>query len=508
MNVAILGEQNVEKFGEYSVIHFEGRDYRNTEMLADGHRLGNALRDLGVGPGDRVAVMLPNALEVFQSYVAIGSLGAVVIPVVFLLAVPEVRHIVDDGKPKVLITSPEFFGNAAQAVEGLEDAPVILVSGGDAPEGALSLEALRDAASPDLEVVDRADDDLAVIMYTGGTTGRPKGVMITNANLYWNATTLAETIKIEAGDVGLLALPMAHLFGMISVITAQVLGVKGVLLKWFTAEGVLQAIQDHKVNYMPMVPTMMTYLMSVENVEDYDLTSLSKVFASAAPVPVELAEAFGKRFDCEVVEAYGQTEAAPGLTVERPGGLKKAGSAGPALPGVELRLEDDDHHEVETGQLGEIVARSPGIMQGYYNLPEATEDTLRHGWLHTGDMGYIDEDGYLFVTERKKDLIIRGGFNVYPRDIEELLYQHASVAEAAVVGKPDPTMGEEVVAFVVLKPGAEATEDELLAFCREHLAKYKTPKEVIFTDALPKSPIGKILKKDLRARFDAQAENA
>ncbi len=502
MNVAILGEQNVERFGEYDVIHFEGRDYTNTELLADGHRLGNALRELGVGPDDRVAVMLPNCLEVFQAYGGIGALGAVVVPVVFLLAVPEVRHIVADAKPKVLITSPEFHGNAAQAIEGLDDPPIVLVSGGEPPEGARSLEALRDAASPDLDVVDREDDDLAVIMYTGGTTGRPKGVMITNANLHWNATTLAETLDLKPGDVGLLALPMAHLFGMISVVTAQVMGVKGVLLKWFTAEGVLEAVRDHKVNYIPMVPTMMTYLLSVENVEDYDLSSLTKVFASAAPVPLELAEGFGKRFGCEVVEAYGQTEAAPALTVERPGAPKKAGSAGPALPGVELRLEDDDHNEVETGQLGEIVATSPGIMKGYYNLPDATEDTLRHGWLHTGDMGHVDEDGYLFVTERKKDLIIRGGFNVYPRDIEELLYEHPAVAEAAVVGRPDATMGEEVVAFVVKKAGGEVAEEELLAFCRERLAKYKTPKEVIFTDALPKSPIGKILKKDLRARFD------
>jgi long-chain acyl-CoA synthetase len=501
MNVAELAEKNLERFGEYGVLHFEGRDYTNTELLRDSHRLANALRDLGVGPDDRVGMMLPNTLEVFQAYGAIGGLGAVVIPIVFLLAIPEIRHIVDDARPKVLITSPEFFPNVAQAIDGLEAPPIVLVAGGEPPEGAQSLEALRDAASEDFEVVDRRDDDLAVIMYTGGTTGRPKGVMITNANLYWNATTLAETVGIKPGDAGLLALPMAHLFGLISVITAQVLGVRGVLLRWFTADGVLQAIQDHGVNYMPMVPTMMTYLMTVENVEDYDVSSLQKVFASAAPVPIELAEGFAKRFDCEVAEAYGQTEAAPALTVERPGMPKKAGSAGPAVPGCEIRIEDDDHHEVPVGELGEIVARSPGIMTGYYNLPEESEDTLRHGWLHTGDMGHLDEDGYLFVTERKKDLIIRGGFNVYPRDIEELLYQHPAVSEAAVVGKPDPTMGEEVVAFVVKKPGAEVTEEELLAFARESLAKYKAPKEVIFTDALPKSPIGKILKKDLRETF-------
>ncbi|HYU58237.1 MAG TPA: long-chain-fatty-acid--CoA ligase [Actinomycetota bacterium] len=500
MNLAALARENVEKFGEYAQVHFEGREYLNTEAVADADRMANVFHELGVRPGDRVAVMLPNSLEVYQSYGGILSAGAVVVPIVFLLAVPEVRHIVADCTPKVLVTSPEFHPNVLQAIEGLPEPPAMLVTG-DAPDGARSFDALRDAATARFDLVDRGEDDVAVIMYTGGTTGRPKGVALSQRNIHWNATTIADTVGIHAGDVGLSALPVAHLFGMISSVTAQVIGVRGILLRWFTADGVLQAIQDHRVQFAPMVPTMMTYLLQEPSVEDFDLSSLEIVFASAAPVPIELAEAFEKRFHCEVVEAYGQTEAGPGITVERPGTRKKAGSAGLPFEGCEVRIEDDEHDVLPAGQLGEVCARGPGVMLGYYNLPDATADTLKHGWLHTGDMGFVDRDGYLFVTERKKDLIIRGGFNVYPRDVEELLNRHPAVAEAAVVGMPDPAMGEEVVAFVVRKPGAEVTEEEVLAFARQGLARYKVPKEIHFRAALPKSPIGKVLKKDLRAEL-------
>ena len=299
----------------------------------------------------------------------------------------------------------------------------------------------------------------------------------------------------------MLALPVAHLFGMIAGIVGQVIGARGVLLEWFTPDGVLQAIQDHRAEYLPLVPTMMTLLLHHPEADTYDTSSLHTVFASAAPVPIELAEAFEKRFGCEVLEGYGQTEAAPALALMRPGLPKKAGSTGPAVPGVELRIEDDDHNPLPAGSVGEICGRSPGIMRGYHNLPDVTEETLRHGWLHTGDVGYLDDDGYLFVTDRKKDMIIRGGFNVYPRDVEEVLLEHPAVAEAAVVGRPDERMGEEVVAFVVKAPGHDVSEEDLLTFASERLASYKRPREVRLVPMLPRSPIGKVLKKDLREQL-------
>ena len=508
MNLADLGQQNVERFGDYEALFFDDRWYRNTEWLDDARRFANVLGSLGVGPGDRVGVMLPNSLEVFQAYGGILAAGAVVVPVVFLLASGEIHHILADCRPKVLITGPLFLDKAREAVEGLEDPPRLVVVGEPVPDDAASWSELMAEAPATFTTVDRGDDDTAVIMYTGGTTGRPKGVELTHGNIHWNAVTLAEAIQLRPGIVALLALPVAHLFGLIATIVGQVLGGRGILLEWFTPEATLRAIAEHRIEYLPMVPTMMTLLLHQPGAGDFDTSSLKTVFASAAPVPIELAEAFEKMFDCEVLEGYGQTEAAPAIALMRPGLPKKAGSTGPPLPGVEVRVEDDDHNEVPTGQVGEICARSPGIMRGYHNLPDVTQDTLRHGWLHTGDMGYGDEDGYLFVTDRKKDLIIRGGFNVYPRDVEDLLLQHPGVGEVAVVGRPDEEMGEEVVAFVVKAPGEEPSADELLAFCAERLAKYKRPKEIHFTGALPKSPIGKVLKKDLRASLAGQGLGA
>ena len=498
MNLASLADQNIERFGEYDAYHWQGRWYTNVELREGGRRCGNALLSLGIEPDDRVAVMLPNCLEVPLAYGGALAVGAVVVPVVFLLAPGEINHILADCEPKVLITSPMFLDKAREAIHGLANPPRLVILGDPVPDDAASWSALMESASPELELVDRAEDDVAVIMYTGGTTGSPKGVVLSHGNIHWNATTLVDALNLPHGIISVLTLPLAHLFGMITTVAGQVLGGRGVILEWFTPDGVLQGIQDHGAQYVSMVPTMMTLLLQHEGADQYDTSSLQTVFASAAPVPIELAESFEKKFDCDVVEAYGQTEAAPAIAVMLPGLTKKAGSTGPPLPGVEVRIEDDDHNEVAQGEAGEIVARSAGIMSGYHNLPDVTEDTLRHGWLHTGDMGYLDEDGYLFVTDRKKDMIIRGGFNVYPRDVEDLLLEHPGVGEVAVVGKPDERMGEEVLAFVVKAPGQEPSEEELLSFAAERLAKYKRPKEIRFIPSLPKSPIGKVLKRDLR----------
>jgi long-chain acyl-CoA synthetase len=501
VNVARLGEQNVERFGEYEAIHWNGRWITNVKQLTDAKRFAGALVSLGLQPDGRVAVMLPNCPEVFQITGGTSAMGGVVVPVVFLLAPGEINHILADCRPEILVTNPLFLDKAREAMEGLETPPRLVVLGDPVPDDAESFGALTESASPEFEVVNRDDDDISLIMYTGGTTGRPKGVMLSHENLRWNAVTVADATGITPDAPSLLALPVAHLFGMIASITGQVLGTRGILLEWFTPDGVLQAIQEHGVQYLPLVPTMMTLLLHHPGAEEYDTSSLRTVFASAAPVPIELVEGFEKKFDCEVLEGYGQTEAAPALALMRPGLPKKAGSTGPPLPGVDLRIEDDDHHEVPGGEVGEICARGPGIMRGYHNLPEVTEDTLRHGWLHTGDMGYLDDDGYLFVTDRKKDLIIRGGLNVYPRDIEDLLLEHPGVQEVAVVGRPDQEMGEEVAAFVVKTPGEDPSEEELLDFAAQRVAKYKRPKEIRFTGSLPKSPIGKVLKKDLRAQL-------
>jgi long-chain acyl-CoA synthetase len=279
----------------------------------------------------------------------------------------------------------------------------------------------------------------------------------------------------------------------------SILGTKGVLLRWFNPEGVLETIQRYRVESMSGVPTMFVYLLHYPDAGRFDTSSMRLWGSGAAPLPAEIVEPFERKFGGRILEGYGLTEASPVVSAHRFSGVRKLGSVGQALPGVEVAILDDAEGALPVGEIGEVCVRGPNVMQGYYGLPEETAQALRHGWLHTGDMGRLDADRYLYIVERKKDLIIRGGFNIYPREVEDVLYAHPAVAEAAVVGRPDPLMGEDVLAFVALKRGATADAAGLIGFCQERLAKYKCPKQVRFVDALPKSPIGKILRKELRS---------
>jgi long-chain acyl-CoA synthetase len=500
VNLAILGERNVERFGEYTALVFEGRDFTNVEMLRQGARFATALKGIGVTEGDRVGVMLPNMPEVNACYGAITRLGAINMPMVFLLAVPEIRHILADSGASCVITSPEFFPNVAQAADGIPNPPRVVVVGDPVPEapGVHAFDRLISEAQAEHPIVDRSDDDIAVIMYTSGTTGRPKGVMLSHGNLLFNAENTSSIVDFRNGDVSIACLPLAHLFGLGSAIIGNLFKVKGVLLRWFTAEGFFEAMNTYHATSSAFVPTMLAYMLAHPDFDSVDWSSLRWVVVAAAPVPHELAEEFEKRTGARVLEGYGLTETSPTVSLVRADEPARPGSCGRPAPNIEVTILDDDDNPVPSGETGEVCVRGPNIMKGYYKMPEETAESMRGGWFHTGDMGRLDEDGYLSITERKKDLVIRGGFNIYPRDVEEVLYGHPAVQECAVVGVPDPDMGEEVMAFVVLRPGQSATEDELLAHCRDHLAKYKTPRYVVFVETLPKNPIGKILKRDLR----------
>jgi long-chain acyl-CoA synthetase len=493
MNLAALGEESVRRFGEYPALAFEGRELTNVDQLRAASRLAHALRRLGVAPGDRVVVMLPNCPEVLQAYAAILKLGAVLVPVIFLLSPDEVRHILAHSEARVVITAPEL----AWKAEGWRG-PVVLV-GGEAP-GTLAYEALV-AREPDaFPTVDRADGDLAVILYTAGTTGQPKGVALSHGNLAANARSTASLYELDRQRWALAVLPLSHSYGLTVMNAGSVLGTRAVLIRWFNPEAVLAAIQDYRAHQMAGVPTMYVYLLHYPEADRFDTSSMRLWGSGAAPLPVEIVAPFEKRFGGRLLEGYGLTEASPVVSTHRYSGVHKLGSVGQAIPGVEVRILGDDDRPLPTGEAGEVCVRGPGVMLGYYRMPDESARALRNGWLHTGDVGRLDEDGFLFILERKKDLIIRGGLNVYPREVEDVLYAHPTVAEAAVVGVADPLMGEQVLAFVVLKPGAAATGDELAAFCQQHLARFKCPKQVRFVDTLPKSPVGKILRKELRAR--------
>ncbi len=494
MNLASLGEDNVRRFGEYPALVFEGRELTNVDQQRAANRLANALRRLGVGPGDRVVVLLPNCPEVLQAYAAILKLGAVVVPVIFLLSPTEVRHILDHSGARLVVTAPEL----AEKVEGWPG-PVILV-GGEAP-GALGWAALLARERDECATVERDAGDLAVILYTAGTTGQPKGVALSHGNLLANARASAGLYELDRERWALSVLPLSHSYGLTVMNAGHVLGTRAVLLRWFTPAGVLAAIQEYRIQNMAGVPTMYVYLLNCPEADDFDTSSVRLWGSGAAPLPVEIVEPFERRFGGRMLEGYGLTEASPVVSTHRFSGVRKVGSVGQPLPGVEVRIVDDADRPLPVGEPGEVCVRGPNVMLGYYRMPEETARALRGGWLHTGDVGRLDADGYLYIVERKKDLVIRGGLNVYPREVEDVLYAHPAVAEAAVVGRPDPLMGEEVCAFVVRRAGADLTPEALIAFCQERLARFKCPRDVRFVESLPKSPVGKVLRKELRARL-------
>jgi len=503
VSLALLSDDNIQRFGEYEALAFEGRRITNMDQHRAASRVAHALVRLGVQPGDRVVVMLPNCPQVMQSYGGILRVGAVIVPVIFLLGEAEVAHIVADSEARVVITSSDMVGKIEKQIGVLPNLRhVLLVGGGQS--GLRSFEEETDGESDRFEAVPRGDGDLAVILYTSGTTGTPKGVALSHANLESNARASATLFELDRERWGVGVLPLSHSYGLTVMNAGHILGTRSALLRWFNPEEVLRTIQEFRAEAMSGVPTMFVYLLNYPGASAYDTSTMRVWGSGAAPLPVEVVEPFERRFGGKLLQGYGLTEASPVVAAHRLSGVRKLGSVGQPIPGVTVSIRDDDDRALPVDEVGEVCVQGPNVMVGYYRNPEETAKTIRGGWLRTGDMGRLDADNYLYIVERKKDLIIRGGFNIYPRDVEEALYAFPGVAEAAVIGLPDTLMGEEVVAFVVLKPGQAVTADEVAGFCQTRLAKYKCPKEIRFVDALPKSPVGKILRKELRGQARTQ----
>jgi long-chain acyl-CoA synthetase len=501
MNLATLAERNLAEYGDYDRLHFEGRTYTNRELYEHSRRLATALSRLGLGPEDKVVVMMPNCPEVFVCYPAIWRAGMTAIPVLFLLESHELRYIVENSGARAIVTSPEIHHKVADALVGLGRDVHVITTGGPAlsPPGCLSFDELVSRHEPMTTIVPREPHDVATILYTSGTTGQPKGVMQTHHNLYANAMNSWNTATSrDRGETSLLVLPLAHSFGLGVLVGGYLFGGRAVLMRWFNPEEALSLIQKHRVKSMAGVPTMFVYMMMHPKAGDYDTSSVTRWLVGAAPMPTEQLREFERRFGGMMLVGYGLTESCPGIAVEREAMPRKPGSTGIPMEGVHVRIVDDDGKDLPRGKIGEVIARGENISPGYYGNAAATAETFRDGWLFTGDMGYLDDDGYLFIVERKKDLVIRGGFNVYPKDVEEVIYRHPAVKEAAVVGVPDLRMGEEVCAYVVTRDGATVSAEDLILHCQANLAKYKTPRYVEFVDALPKTNIGKIQKKELR----------
>jgi long-chain acyl-CoA synthetase len=509
MNLASLAEQNIAEFGEYDRLLFEGKTYTNVALHDASCRLARALLDLGCREGDKVVLMMANCPEVFVTYPAVWRAGLTVVPVLFLLDARELSYIVENSQAKVIVTSPDVYPKVQEALRGVPDAKVAVVVTGAAPPppGCISFDHLIATTPPLQQVSTRGGSDIATILYTSGTTGKPKGVVQTHHNLHSNAMNgWRSATTRDKTEIVLLVLPLAHTFGLSTLVSGYLFGNRGILMGWFDPERALSLIERHKVTYMAGVPTMFVMMTMHPNASGYDTSSVRRWLVGAAPMPMRQLREFEEKFGGMMYVGYGLSEASPSVAGEREGRPRKPGSTGVPLEGVQVKIVDEEARELPRGQIGEICARGENISPGYYENPAATAETFRDGWLFTGDMGYLDEDGYLFIVERKKDLIIRGGLNVYPKDVEDVIYKHPAVLEVAVVGVPDDRMGEEVCAVLVRHPGAELSAAELIAHCQANLAKYKTPKYVEFVDGLPKTGLGKIQKKEVRRLAVAKFE--
>ncbi|MDS2174109.1 long-chain fatty acid--CoA ligase [Nesterenkonia sp. CL21] len=454
-------------------------------------RVAGLLAHHGVGPGDRVGVMLPNVPEFTFYYYGVLRAGAVVVPMNPLLKARDVAHyLADSGVALLLAWDTAADEAAAGAAQVGEPVPVILSD--DA-----SLEFLDEYEAIDA-VVDRDPEDTAVILYTSGTTGQPKGAELTHRNLLRNVeVTQHDLLRLGDEDVVFGGLPLFHSFGQTVTLNATVAaGASLVLLSRFAPAAALELMVEHGVTVFAGVPTMYSGFLAVDGAPA--LPTLRICVSGGAALPVKVLRHFEERFGCEVLEGYGLSETSPVASFNKPGTARKPGSIGTPVTGVEMQIVDEDGTPLGVDQVGEIAIRGHNVMKGYWGNGEATSAAISEdGWFRTGDIGRVDDDGFFFVVDRKKDLVIRGGFNVYPREIEEVLHEHSAVAEAAVVGLPHPELGEEVAALVTLRPGAKVTESELRDFVKGQVAPYKYPRLLWLVDELPKGPTGKIQKREI-----------
>jgi len=482
-------------------------DYATLDALSN--QVAGSLQAAGVRRGDRVGLMLPNVPQFVIAYYGILKAGGVVVPMNVLLRAPEVAFYVGDSEAKGLITWEDFAEEAMKGVSGLSRVATYVVNkpGSEAvPEGARPFTELLQGGSPTFDMVATDPDDTAVILYTSGTTGKPKGAELTHFNLFMCCQVSADRlVDFRDDDVGLGVLPLFHSFGQSNVMNTTIYaGGTMTLVPRFDVDKVMEVIQRDQVTIFLGVPTMYFALLHHPRAGDYDISSLRLCVSGGASMPGEVMKAFEQKFGATILEGYGLSETSPSASFNRSSEERKFLSIGKPVWGVEMRIHDENDEPLGPGQenVGEIVIRGHNVMKGYFKQPEATAEAMKNGWFHSGDMGYVDAEGFFFIVDRKKELIIRGGFNVYPREVEEVLYAHPAVQEAAVIGIPDEKLGEEVKAVVALKQGHLATEEELIAWTKERVAAYKYPRSVQFVDTLPKGATGKILKKELKAQLE------
>jgi long-chain acyl-CoA synthetase len=485
MNLADNLVRSAVAFPRHTAVALDNAVLTYAELDQRSARVAGMLAALGVRPGDRVAIMLPNVPDFAVIYYGILRAGAVVVPMNPLLKEREVGYYLGDSGARLIFA---WHGCAADATAGAAQAAADTIIVNDLFDDVLSAPAA-------VEVVSRSGDDTAVILYTSGTTGQPKGAELTHANLTANVAVAAqELFHLGPSDVVFGGLPLFHSFGQTCGLNAAIsAGACLTLVSRFEPAKVFEVLTRDRVTIFEGVPTMYVALLGHAGREAYDLSALRLCVSGGAALPVEVLRGFEKEFGCVILEGYGLSETSPIASFNHPDRERKAGSIGTPIKGVQMRLLDATPEGV-----GEIAIRGHNVMKGYWQRPDSTDEAISDGWFRTGDLARIDDDGYYFIVDRKKEMIIRGGYNVYPREIEEVLYEHPAIVEAAVVGVPDSVLGEEVAAAVVLKPGATQSAEDIRDYVKREVAAYKYPRHVWLMDALPKGPTGKVLKREIR----------
>ncbi len=522
-----LFQESAEKYKDNPAVNFMGRDLTYKELHSQVNSLASALAEMGVKKGDRVAIHLPNSTQFPIAFFATLTLGAIVVPFNPLYVAREMEHQLKDSGAETIITLTRFY-NMVKEVQPRTNLKNVIVSNiKDYFPGFLSLLytmakekkegdrvsiASEDYSFTDLisrhagkfpPQVDVAPSDRAVYLYTGGTTGVSKGAILHHRNLVANCFQVKSwcTDHQDGKEVVLGVLPFFHSYGLTTILTLGLInGAKLVLLPRFELEMVLKAIDKQKPTLFPGVPTIYVAINNAPNLEKYDINSIRICISGAAPLPVEVQQEFERNTGGKLVEGYGLSETSPVTHANPVYGKNKPGSIGLPMPDTEYKIVDVESgdKELPLGEVGELCIRGPQVMEGYLNMPDETAHSLRNGWFYTGDIAKADEDGYAYIVDRKKDMVIAGGFNIYPRDIEEVLYAHPKIMEAAVAGIRDPYRGETLKAYIVPKEGEALTENEIVKYCKDNLAPYKVPKLVEFRDELPKTMIGKVLRRMLR----------
>jgi len=502
MTVNQLLEERTSQHGDKTFLFFKDEEitYRQLKDRADAIACG--LAQVGVKKGNNVCILIPNRPEFMYSFFGVMKAGAVAVPINTWLKGEEVTYIINNCEAETIIVTDEYM-DLVRSIRA--DCPrlkhvISTAKGADV----IPFEQLLSAPIRKHLPSVTAEDDASII-YTSGTTGRPKGVILTHANYIADARMITEASTTSSDDRFMCILPLFHVNAqVVTTLSPLYVGASMVLMEGFSSRNFLPALQRYRATTFSAVPTVYAILNNLPDAEQYDLSKLRYCICGAAPMPVEVFKEFERKYKAFILEGYGLSEGTCASSVNPLGGLRKIGSIGLPLKGQPMKIFDDHDNEVPVGTVGEIVVQGPNVMKGYYNNPEASAETLRNEWLHTGDLGYVDKDGYFYIIGRKKEMIIRGGENIYPKEIEEVLYRHPDVMEAAIVGLPDKVWGEEVAAFIVPKNRDAVTEEGLVKYCKDHLADYKCPRKVLFVESFPKTATGKIQKSRVVQKYLAE----